>query len=60
MTDIMISQNIDLSSWDSLYICNYYCYYYYYYYYYYCDITPEHRKCAITEAQQKRPLLDNS
>lgn len=25
----------------------------------YCDMTPEGLKCAVREAQQKRPLLDN-
>jgi hypothetical protein len=26
---------------------------------YYCDMTPERRKCAVREAPQRRPLLDN-
>jgi hypothetical protein len=26
----------------------------------YCDMTPESRKCAVREVQQRRPLLDNS
>jgi hypothetical protein len=25
----------------------------------YSDMTPEHRKCAVREAPQRRPLLDN-
>jgi hypothetical protein len=27
--------------------------------YIYCDMTPERRKCAVGEALQRRPLLDN-
>jgi hypothetical protein len=25
----------------------------------YCDMTPERRKCAVSEEPQRRPLLDN-
>jgi hypothetical protein len=25
----------------------------------YCDMTPERRKCAVREEQQRRPLIDN-
>jgi hypothetical protein len=25
----------------------------------YCDMTPERQTCAVREAPQKRPLLDN-